>query len=158
MRKISILLGVILLLCTGCGMKEPAAQQTYTIGVVLKAMNSQHWQEIRSGMENAVQEQDAALLLVYPSSEQAVDEQKLLISDMLEADVDALLVAPCDSYDNAWYEAVAKQKGIPLLTVDTRALDCDLPYIAADNTEIGQKAADYFMEQLPAQASVAIFA
>lgn len=147
---------VLALLCTGCG-TQPAAQEDAAVrlGVVLKTMDSEHWLEIRSGMEQAAQQAGAQLILTYPSSEQAAEEQRAMLEDMLETDIDALIAAPCDSFDTAWFSEAAAAKGIPVFLADTRGLDCDIPYIGSDNRLIGRTAAGYLAEALPAGSRVA---
>lgn len=157
MKKRGCLLLMLALLLTGCGeIHQTVEQPEYTIGVVLKAMNSQYWMEIRSGMEQAASDLGVDLLLLAPQDEKAEREQAEHIQNLLNNGVDALLVAPCNSYNTAWFVALAQQKGIPVLTVDTRALDSELPYIGADNESIGRMAAEYFAGRLPDGARIAV--
>ena len=144
----------LLCACTPIHMEENLP--SYTVGVVLKAMNSQHWLEIRSGMEQAAVDRDAELLLLYPENEQAVAEQDELIQSLLDREVDALLVAPCDSYHTAWFGEQAQDRSILCISVDTKAYDCDLPYVGADNTDIGRIAADCIAENLQEQDFVGV--
>lgn len=156
MRKWVWLLAVLGLLA-GCGaIQQQTPQPKYTIGVVLKAMNSQYWMEIRSGMRQAASDLDMDLLLLAPQDEKAEQEQAAHIRNLLDNGVDALVVAPCNSYNTAWFVEQAEDKDIPVMTVDTRALDSELPYIGADNEEIGRTAADYLAERLPDGAKIAV--
>ncbi|MGM9612757.1 MAG: substrate-binding domain-containing protein [Butyricicoccus sp.] len=157
MKKRGCLLLVLALWLTSCGeIHQTVEQPKYTIGVVLKAMNSQYWMEIRSGMEQAASELGVDLLLLAPQDEKAEREQAEHIRNLLNNGVDALLVAPCNSYNTAWFVELAQEKNIPILTVDTRALDSELPYIGADNENIGRMAAKYFAERLPKGARIAV--
>ena len=157
MKKQGCLWLLLLLLLTGCGEVYPMVEQPkHTIGVVLKAMNSQYWMEIRSGMEQAAADRDADLLLLAPYDEKAGQEQAEHIRNLLDSGVDVLLVAPCDSYHTAWFVELAGEKGVPVLTVDTRALDSELPYIGADNAGIGRMAADYLAGKLTDGAQIAV--
>ena len=145
-----------LLLCGCGGVSYTQRTPTYTVGVVLKAMNSQHWMEMRSGMEQAATDNNIDLKLLYPSAENREDEQDDLIRDTMNSGIDLLMVAPCNSYHTRWFVAEAEQSGLPVLTVDTQAFDSDLPYIGADNTAIGRMAAQHLSDVLPEGASVAI--
>lgn len=148
----------ILLLC-GCDTLEMERDRPeYTISVVLKALNSHYWLDMRSGMEQAAKELGIDLVLLYPSGELENQEQQDLISDALNSGTDLLLFAPCDSYDTRWIVETAAEKQIPLLTVDTRALDADLPYIGSDNEQIGALAAQYFSAHLPEGGAIVIMA
>lgn len=157
MRICSIVL--CLLLLTGCSKLTAVRNQPeYTVSVVLKALNSHYWLDMRAGMQQAAEELEIDLRLLYPSGELENEEQKALLEDALQADTDLLLFAPCDSYDTQWVAARAQAEQIPVLTVDTRALDADLPYIGPDNEQIGHLAADYLSDNLQPGASVVVMA
>ncbi|MGM9649790.1 MAG: substrate-binding domain-containing protein [Butyricicoccaceae bacterium] len=157
-KKLTSILACALLFC-GCGTLEVKRDRPdETIGVVLKAMNSQHWMEVRSGMEHAAVEADVELRLLYPESETAEQEQEDLIRDQLTHGVDALIVAPCNSNHTKWFVDQAQADNVQVVTVDTRALDCTLPYIGADNLAIGEMAAEYFSEHLPKNAEISVIA
>ena len=159
-KSISVLLILSLLLLSGCADPTADAEDpVYRIGVVLKALNSQHWREVQSGMERAAEAQRVELVLLYPRTENDETEQRLLITDLLQTgDLDALIVSPCNSGNTAWMERDAQACGVPLFMVDTRATDRPLPYIGADNQRIGELAADYLLEQLPEGGQVAVIA
>lgn len=147
----------LLLACTGCGGSsyETAAPQ-YTVGVVLKTQSSEHWMRIRSGLERTAEEEGIQLLLTWPTDEFSTDEQRTMIADMLRCDIDALVVAPCDSWDCGWFLREAEEKGIPMFTTDTAALDCTIPYIGSNNAQIGRTAASYLQQHLPAGSRVGV--
>jgi len=145
--------------CTGCTpLRTERDRPDYTVSVVLKALNSNYWLDMRSGMEQAAKELGIDLVLLYPSSELENEEQQDLIADALESETDLLLFAPCDSYDTQWVVERAQEKEIPVLTVDTRALDSDLPYIGSDNTQIGALVGDYFSGCLQEGSAVVVMA
>lgn len=122
------------------------------IGVVLKTMDSEHWQGIRSGMENTAKKHNISLTILYPENEWAEDAQQVFIRDMLTLDIDALIVSPCNSTNTGWFVELAEQADISLFTADTRALDRDIPFIGVDNNEVGKMAAEYLLSQLGDQA------
>lgn len=143
--------GVLLaaLCLVGCSSETVEQEKPeYAVGVVLKAINSPYWLDLKSGMENAAENYGIDLTLTYPSGEREDEEQNDLIDDMLHRDIDALLVAPCNSYDTQWFMNRAKQKNIITLAVDTKALDVDLPYIGTDNQQVGLLASEYFTQEL----------
>lgn len=131
------------ILLKGCS-PEPAkesGQSKYTIGILLKAMNSQHWMEMRSGIQDAAKRYRADIILLYPEDETKTEQQKMMFYDLLDAKPDAILFAPCDSDNCKEMVDSAAKKGIPVFALDTRARDVDLPYIGADNYLIGRLAA-----------------
>jgi len=133
-------------------------KETWNIGVVLKTMDSEHWQGIRSGMENTARQYNVNLTLFYPADEGAEEEQKVMIKDLLEADIDALIVSPCNSTNTSWFVDLAEEKGIELFAADTRSLDRDIPYIGIDNLEVGRLAAQFLDQNLPDDSKMAVIA
>lgn len=152
-------LACLLLRCTGCA-EGPLLSEEHTrrIGVVLKTMDSEHWQEIRSGIENTAKERGVELALLYPSNEWAEQEQAVFIRDMLASDIDALIVAPCNSTNTGWFADQAAEQGLPLFTADTRSIDRDIPYIGSDNKAVGAMAADYLVEHVKPGTPCAVIA
>lgn len=133
-------------------------EEVWNIGVVLKTMDSEHWRGIRSGMENSAKQNNVNLTLFYPSNEWAEDEQEVMVRDIMESEIDALIIAPCNSTNTGWIVDLAKEKGIELFTVDTRSLDRDIPYIGIDNMEVGKLAAQCLDQNLPDNAKMAMIA
>jgi len=161
-KRIALLMGMLLVALisgSGCAQSTMIEEDTrFSIGVVLKAADREHWQGIRSGMENAAKEQNVTLTLLYPQDEWAEDEQRVMIQDLLESDIDAMIVSPCNSTDTGWFVDLAQEKNIALFTADTRSLDRVIPYIGIDNEEVGRLAARYLHTHLPAGAKIALLA
>ncbi|MDO5549228.1 MAG: substrate-binding domain-containing protein [Eubacteriales bacterium] len=141
-----LLLSLLLCGCSTIDMHRDRPE--YSIGVVLKAQNSPYWLDMSSGMQQAATDYGIDMTLLYPEGEQEGEEQKSLIADILDSDVDLMMVAPCDSYDTEWFIEKAKMQDIDVLTVDTRAMDAELPYIGSDNVLFGKMVAEYFNERL----------
>lgn len=136
---------LLLFICCGCTQESPVKQDEhiteYTIGILLKSMDSQHWMDIRAGIHDAARDYNVNIILLYPSDESAVEEQKHMFYDLVQAQPDALILAPCDSEHCTPLAVAAEQQGIPLLILDTPATDIVLPYVGADNERIGRMAA-----------------
>lgn len=150
----------ILLLCclSGCAASQTLAQQekTYTLGVLLKAMDSQHWLDMRSGLNDAAHDFNVDLVLLYPENENDILEQTQMFYDLADRKPDAILYAPCDSGACAPLAAYAGE--IPVITLDTPATDIKLPYVGADNERIGRMAATRLGGLLERKGKVAIIA
>ncbi|MGN1030462.1 MAG: substrate-binding domain-containing protein, partial [Butyricicoccaceae bacterium] len=157
-KRLAALTAALLVLCGCSAVQMERKRPEYAISVVLKAMNSHYWMDMRAGMEQAAVECGIDLRLLYPSGELEVEEQNDQIADVLESGTDLLMVAPCDSYHTKWFVDQAEENRIPVLAVDTRTLDCEIPYIGADNEKVGKMAADYLEEALPDGGNVIIFA
>lgn len=149
MKRLLSLLAALLLL-SGCAPggdpTQGADNRTATIAVLLKSMSNPHWQEMRSGMQDAASALGADLILLYPENETDTDQQRMMLLDILEQQPDALVWAPCDSLLGPQMELLAKQAGVPLFTVDTKADGTNLPFIGVDNKQVGVLAAEYMAE------------
>ncbi|MDF2656587.1 MAG: sugar transporter substrate-binding protein, partial [Bacillota bacterium] len=162
-RKTGI--GILILLCifavfmtAGCGTRNPSEQEQkkYTIGVLVKAMNSQHWMEMRSGIQDAALRYQADIILLYPEDETKIEQQRIMFYDLLESEPDAILFAPCDSDHCKDLIERAEEKNIKVFALDTRARDVELAYIGADNYRIGQLAAQQFNRLLKAGDQIGV--
>lgn len=159
-RKLAgVLIACLLAAQMGCE-RQPylTARDRKTIGAVLKTMDAEYWQEIRSGMEQAAAETGVRLIVQWPSDETQSREQERIARDMLAQDIDVLLYAPCDSRQTAWLDELAQQRQIPVLAVDTDAADCEFSYIGSDNRGIGHMAYQYLSAHLPAGSRVGMIA
>lgn len=126
----------------------------YTIGVVVKAMDSEHWLAVQSSMQKIAKKNNINLIVLYPKNEADYREQNKMIMDLLENNIDAIIVAPCNIYETKEYVDLAKQKNIPIFTLDENIED--IPYIGSDNYQIGRNAAEYLAMKLPKGAQVSI--
>lgn len=155
---IFIIFITVALLIAGCSAKESLEQEQkkYTIGVLVKAMNSQHWMEMRSGIQDAALQYQADVILLYPEDETKTEQQRIMFYDLLEAEPDVILFAPCDSDNSRDLVESAEEKNIKVFALDTRTRDVELPYIGADNYLIGQLAAQQFSRLLEAGDQIGV--
>ncbi len=147
----------LLIFASGCRMadkEEPIAQPRYTIGIVLKSMDSEHWLAVRSGMQRAAEDYQVNVLVLYAQDESAKEEQKQMIFDLLENNIDALAVSPCDVSQSKAYFDYAREKKIPAFSIDEIA--DGIPYIGSNNYHIGEMAAQYIVDQLSRHGSIGI--
>lgn len=112
MRKIAIvflilLIGIAIVLLPIQGTQEEQHRPSYTVGVVLKAMDSEHWLAVRSSMQQAAQEHDIRLVVMTPENEAAYGEQNQMIEDLLQGGIDALIVSPVNIHHTDQWVAEA---------------------------------------------------
>lgn len=162
MKKRTIFLTILFafLLCS-CALRSSASpvqgrDSRYTIGILLKSMNHQHWMDVRSGIEDAAGNLDVETIVLYPADESAQKEQKAMFRDLVGAKPDAILFAPCDSGDCTHLVDMARHQGIPVIALDTRAEDISLPYIGADNCLIGKLAAQQMAKLTDGVGKIAV--
>ena len=153
---LALLVGTAVILLPLQDAQEEMSRPAYTVGVVLKAMDSEHWLAVRSSMQKAAEENHIRLIVMTPENEAAYGEQDQIIEDLLQEGIDALIVSPVNIYHTAQWVEEAQQHGIPLLTIDEKLPG--IPYVGSDNYRIGQMAAEEMAERLPAGASVGILA
>lgn len=144
MKKVQFLVVAMLFLLTGCGKGTIVDEGTagYTIGVLLKANNNQHWMEMSTGIQDAARQYGAEVIMLYPQEETQAEQQRKMFVDLLAAEPDVILFAACDSDNCKDLLEKAEKKGIPVLALDTRPRDAKIPYIGADNLKIGRLAAE----------------
>jgi len=121
-------------------------------------MDSEYGLSLKSGIERASEEYKVNSIIVHPTSETDVQTQNIMINDILNSDVDALVIMPCDSYNTKQYMDVAEEKGIPVFSMDTAMYDEDEPYIGSNNKQIGEIAGRYMNDLLKGKGSVAVLA
>ena len=136
--------------------KQTIKVPKYTVGVVLKAMDSEHWLAVRSSMQKSAQEHNINLIVLYATDEYAYEEQNKIITDLIENDIDALIISSCNINESATYLNLASQKQIPVFSLDEKLKN--IPYIGSDNYNIGKKAAMYMADNLPAGSYVGVIA
>ncbi|WP_318606468.1 sugar ABC transporter substrate-binding protein [Mitsuokella jalaludinii] len=153
---LALLVGTAVILLPLQDAQEEMSRPAYTVGVVLKAMDSEHWLAVRSSMQKAAEENHIRLIVMTPENEAAYGEQDQIIEDLLQEGIDALIVSPVNIHHTAQWVEEAQQRGIPLLTIDEKLPG--IPYVGSDNYRIGQMAAEEMASRLPAGASVGIIA
>lgn len=152
---------ILILLLAGCTSSQTVGQTADSvpiIAVLLKSMANPHWQEMRSGLQDAAAKYGAELILLYPDNETDTSQQSMIFRDIIEQKPDALLWAPCDSLLGPQMELLAEQAGVPLFTVDTRADGTDVPFIGVDNKLVGRMAAEYMLESADYTGQFAVIA
>ena len=126
----------------------------YTIGVVLKAMDSEHWLSVRSGMTEAAERNNMRLIVITAENETAFAEQNKIISDLLNNDIDALIVSPTNINHTKEFVDAARIKNIPVFSIDEE-ID-GIAYIGSNNYKIGQMAAAFMSQNLPDGSEVSV--
>ena len=133
---------------------EEKPQKSYTIGVVLKAMDSEHWLSVRSGMTEAAQQKNMRLIVITAENETAFDEQNKIIDDLLNNGIDALIVSPTNINHTQEFIDAAQIKNIPVFSIDEEI--SEIPYIGSNNYAIGEMAAAFMAKNLPDGAEVSV--
>lgn len=86
---LALLVGTAVILLPLQDAQEEMSRPAYTVGVVLKAMDSEHWLAVRSSMQKAAEENHIRLIVMMPENEAAYGEQDQIIEDLLQEGIDA---------------------------------------------------------------------
>ncbi|MBE6907818.1 MAG: sugar ABC transporter substrate-binding protein [Ruminococcaceae bacterium] len=124
------------------------AEKDYTVSVVLKTLSSEYWGYVKAGCDKAAQDFGITVNVLGPAAESEISEQVAQIEQQLSANVDAIVVAPCESSAAAGALATAVGK-IPVLFVDTDAeLEGKTSFVGTGNKEAAALGGKYIADKL----------
>ena len=155
---ISVLMFAAVLVLSAGGCNRSDATLKHRIVIVTKALDSEFWQTLKSGAEEAArQHPDVELSVLAPEREINIDQQVSILEDQILKKVSALAVVPGGIAEVTPVLDKAKAAGIPVLIVDN---DTPWPgklcYIGTDNRVGGKLAGDYLVKILGGHGKVAI--
>lgn len=138
------------------GSAEAAGAEDISIAVNLKTLNSEYWGNVKSGCDKAAEELGIEVTVNGPDAESEIAQQVTQIGDQLAQEVDAIIVAPCDTDSvSGALEEVSGQ--IPVFFIDQ---DVDFAgktsFIGTSNVEAAKKGGQYVGETLGEDAKVVI--
>ena len=153
----AVMVGVMLLLLVG-GCNPADATRKRRIVIVTKALDSEFWQTLKSGAEEAArQHPDIELSVLAPEREINIDQQVSILEDQILKKVSALAVVPGGIAEVTPVLNKARAAGIPVLIVDNDTpWPGKLSYIGTDNRVGGKLAGDYIVKVLGGRGKVAI--
>jgi ribose transport system substrate-binding protein len=130
----------------------------YNIALVTKALDSEFWQVMKEGAEEAaLAEADVALTVQAPQREINIDQQVSIMEDLILRKVSVLAVAPAGVSELIPVLDKAQAAGIPVLIVDTDApWPAKLSYIGTDNRLGGKLAGEFIVKTLGGRGRVAV--
>jgi len=138
----------------GCSKKQADVQIT----LIPKALDSEFWQSLRAGAEEAAKEYpDVTLSVLAPTREINIDQQVNILEDQIIRRPSALVVAPCGTAEIIPVLEKAHTKDIPVILVDT---DLDWPnktcYVGSDSRLGGKSAGEFIIRSLSGEGKVAV--
>jgi ribose transport system substrate-binding protein len=153
----TVLVGAIPLLLVG-GCNRAAVTPKHRIVIVTKALDSEFWQTLKKGAEEAAsQHSDIELSVLAPEREINIDQQVSILEDQILKKVSALAVVPGGVAEVTPVLEKAKAAGIPVLIVDNDTpWSGKLTYIGTDNRAGGKLAGEYISKVLGGRGKVAI--
>jgi ribose transport system substrate-binding protein len=138
---------------------EGATGEALDIAVVVKAVTSDYWKLVGTGVDAAMQsDPNIKATFLGPNEETDIEGQIRIIEAQISAQVDALAVAPsqADQLQPTLQKAV--DAGIPVVLIDTdiATFDAKSAFVGTDNKLGGQLAGEFIAGQLAAGDEVAI--
>lgn len=109
--------------------------------VIVKATNSQYWQYVFDGAEDAAQALDLNLSTQGAAAESDIAEQITIVENAVSQDPDAIVIAPTAFEPLASPIEMATEAGIPVIVIDS-AVDTDAyaSFLSTDNVAAGRAA------------------
>ena len=143
-------------LASSCGRGEKS--KSIEIALVTKALDSEWWQRVKSGAEEAARANAGVKLAVLaPEREINIDQQASILEDQITKRVSAMAVAPAGVSEILPLLDKAKAAGIPVIIFDT---DIDwsgkLSFVGSDNREAGRLAGGHIVKVLGGKGKVAV--
>lgn len=148
---------------------EPAATaagggEEIRLAIVLKALNSEFWQNMETGAQEKATELGVDLDIYAPADERDVEGQVVLVENAISQGYDAIGVAPISNVNLNNVLAKATAAGIYVVNID-EAVDIEnliglggavQAFITTDNEAVGQMAGEFIVAQLGGEGEVAI--
>src|SRR5215469_13671796 len=154
-RSISALCAAALVLAS-CG--RGGNNKTIDVALVVKALDSEWWQRVKAGAEEAARANPGVRLAVLaPEREINIDQQVGILEDQITKRVAALAVAPAGVSEILPVLDKAQAAGIPVVIMDTDInWSSKVAFVGADNRHAGRLAGEYIAKLLGGKGKVAV--
>jgi ribose transport system substrate-binding protein len=155
-RWLAAVAAASLLLAGACS--HSARQKKLDIVLVVKALDSEFWQRIKSGAEEAARaDPTVSLAVLAPAQEINIDQQVSILEDQILKKVSALAVAPAGASEVVPVLDKARAAGIPVVIVDTEVpWPHRASFVGIDNRLGGRLAGEYVLRTIGSKGKVAV--
>jgi len=135
------------------GATEQIAPEDMTIGLSVSTLNNPFFGEVERGVVETAEENGSSVQTVDAQDDAATQVNG--INDLIQQGIDVLIVNPVDSDSVTPAIEEANSAGIPVITLDRSSSGGEVvTYIASDNVEGGEMAANYIVENVGEDANV----
>lgn len=150
-----LILTVLLAVLTGCSIAGDSNKKQ--ISLIVKSVDSEYWLAVKEGAEKAAKEEGVELVFQGPPTETDINEQLTLVQNAITRQADAIVLAASDSKALAPAAEQADKVNIPVIAIDSGVeSDKIKSFIATDNVQAGEKAADTLAGMIGKKGDVAI--
>lgn len=130
--------------------------QAFQIALVMKTLTNPFFVEMEKGAREAEAEFNIELLVRTAAQETSIEQQIEIVNDLIRDQVDAIVIAPGDSFELIPVLKQALDAGIVVVNIDNR-LDqsfsqqmglSGVPFISVDNEQAAYLSTDYISDQI----------
>jgi ribose transport system substrate-binding protein len=141
-----------------CACTPRRSAKALQIAMVTKALDSEWWQRVKAGAEEAARAVgDVKLVVLAPEREINIDQQVAILEDQIVKGVAAMAVAPAGVAEVIPVLEKSKAAGIPVLIFDTDVpWTGKLSFIGLDNRLGGRLAGEHIVRVLKGRGKVAV--
>lgn len=128
--------------------KEASEKRTKTIGVITTYLSDYIFPSIIRGIEETLRENGYSLLLASTGNDP--QQERKCLESMISQQVDGLIVEPTRSNQynpNLSYYLSLKESGTPIVMINSRYEELDIPYISLDDVKAGFVATSFMLDQ-----------
>jgi len=158
MKRSIVAIGVCAALLALNGCSTLPAPKKKQVAVVVKALDSEFWLAVKSGVDAAAKEHpEIEVSIMAPQREIDIDQQVSLIEDQLVRKVALLVVAPAGVAQVTPVLEKAMAQGVRTILVDTDAAWASkLAFVGTDNFQGGKMAGEFLLKQLQGKGKIAV--
>lgn len=152
-KRIACLLALLLLCFPLAACRKPDSG-TVHIAVIVKAVDSDFWHAVKSGVEAAATEYNVSVTFEGPESEEDFEAQNHMIAEAVRNGADVIVLSAIDYDKNAATVNDAVRSGTKVITVDSGVNSALVSqFIGTDNDEAGAAAARAAVNFTPADGA-----
>ncbi|MCX7884675.1 MAG: ribose ABC transporter substrate-binding protein RbsB [Caloramator sp.] len=158
LKSLSILLMLTLILgsvsaCTQKQQQQGTTQGSKKIGMVISTLNNPFFVTMKEGAEKKAKELGYEVVIL--DSQNDASKERSNVEDLVQQGIAVLVINPTDSDAVANSISVAKDKNIPVITVDRAANGVEVAcHIASDNVAGGKLAGQFILDTLGGKAKI----
>ncbi len=155
--KFALFIG-LMMLTVNILMCNTQKEYRYRITIVAKALDSEFWQKLKQGAEQAAKEfPDVGLSILAPTREINIDQQVNILEDQVMKRVSAIAVAPCSAAELFPVLNEAYAKNIPVISFGSdMEWKHKVSYVGTDNRLGGRLAGEFISRSLQGVGKVAV--
>ena len=156
MKKLITLLLALALFAAMAAVPALAEDNLY-VAMLPKAYIGDFWKSVEAGAQQAAKDFGVTITFEGPESETDLEGQIMLIENAIIKGADVIAIAPLDSVGNVPVIETADEKGIKVITFNSK-LESDIPqtHVATDNWAAGEMAGKALGEVLEGKGKFAI--